>query len=480
MPPELGNLTHLQMLDISHNNITGAIPAELGQLQSLTHLNLSYNHLEGPIPDYGNLERFNKSAFIGNSDLCGSSVNVTCPSVMPKPIVLNPNTTDISPAGEDPLLLTPERHHHIMLSATAILAISAAIAILLGVIIVFILNTYAQSSSTLSSLSLGSFSHSQSSDMPIGKLVMFSKSSDPRSEEWITSAHALLNKDCEVGRGGFGTVYKALLADGRTVAIKKLMVSSLVKSQSDFEKEIQCLGQMKKHRNLLTLQGYYWTPQLQLLIYDFIPNGNLYMRLHEKFQGYQPTLTWPARFKIGVGVARALAHLHHTCHPQIIHYNMKSSNVLLDECDNPKVADYGLAKLLPMMDRYLMSSKFQSALGYMAPEFACQSSRINEKCDVYGYGVMLLELVTGRRPVEYMEDDVVILCDYVRSMLDDGTPMNCVDPNLGDSMIDEEVLPVIKLGLICTSQVPSNRPSMAEVVQILELIKTPTNSKDLL
>ena len=127
-----------------------------------------------------------------------------------------------------------------------------------------------------------------------------------------------------------------------------------------------------------------------------------------------------------------------------------------------------------------MSSKFQSALGYMAPEFACQSSRINEKCDVYGYGVMLLELVTGRRPVEYMEDDVVILCDYVRSMLDEGTPMNCVDRNLGDSMIDEEVLPVIKLGLICTSQVPSNRPSMAEVVQILELIKTPTNSKDLL
>lgn len=477
IPPEFGNLTNLEALDLSHNNISGIIPSELGQLQKLVFFNVSYNQLEGPVPDNGNFIQFNKSAFVGNINLCGANVEVTCPSVMPKPIVLNPNSSDANPIEPNPLGAA-HAHRRIVLSASAILAIAAAAAISAGVVLVFILNVYSQSLSRAADTRiLESYSPSPSSDVPIGKLVMFSKSSDPRAEEWVTSAHALLNKDSELGRGGFGTVYKAVLADGRTVAIKKLMVSTLVKSQYDFEKEIQFLGQIK-HRNLLALQGYYWTPQLQLLIYDFIPNGNLYSRLHEKSQA-DVALSWPTRFKIALGTARGLAHLHHACRPQVIHYNMKSSNVLLDESYNPKIADYGLANLLPMLDRYLMSNKFQSALGYMAPEFACQSSRINEKCDVYGYGVMLLELVTGRRPVEYMEDDVVILCDYVRSLLDEGNPMICMDTSLRE-YVDEEVLPVIKLGLICTSQVPSNRPSMAEVVQILELIKTPGNSKDLL
>eukprot|EP00250_Pteridium_aquilinum_P005598 c15670_g1_i1 orf=412-3393(-) len=477
IPPEFGNLTNLKALDLSHNNISGVIPPELGQLQKLVIFNVAYNQLEGPVPDDGNFMNFNKSAFIGNMNLCGATVEVTCPTVMPKPIVLNPNSSGANPIEPNPLRAA-RGHRRIVLSWSAILAIAAGAAISVGVVVIFILNVYSQSlsSATGEKLILESYSPSASSDLPIGKLVMFSKSSDPRSEEWVNSAHALLNKDSELGRGGFGTVYKAVLADGRTVAIKKLMVSSLVKSQYDFEKEIQFLGQIK-HRNLLGLQGYYWTPQLQLLIYDFVPNGNLYSWLHEKSHA-DAALSWPTRFKIAVGTARGLAHLHHACRPQVIHYNMKSSNVLLDESCNPVIADYGLAKLLPTLDRYLMSSKFQSALGYMAPEFACQSSRINDKCDVYGYGVMLLELVTGRRPVEYMEDDVVILCDYVRSLLDEGNPMICVDMNLRD-YAEEEVLPVIKLSLICTSQVPSNRPSMAEVVQILELIKTPGNSKDL-
>lgn len=255
--------------------------------------------------------------------------------------------------------------------------------------------------------------------MGLGKLVMFTPHSDHASEDWVTSAHALLNKDCELGRGGFGTVYKAVLGDGRIVAIKKLMVSSLVKSQEDFEKEVQLLGKIK-HPNLVSLQGYYWTPQLQLLIYEYIQSGSLYSRLHEVSQSDAP-LNWATRFNIALGTARGLAHLHHSCRPPVIHYNIKSSNVLLDENCNPKIADYGLAKLLPMLDRYILSSKIQSALGYMAPEFACQSLKINERCDVYGFGVLLLELVTGRRPVEYMEDDVVILCDNVRSLLNEGS-----------------------------------------------------------
>jgi serine/threonine protein kinase len=181
------------------------------------------------------------------------------------------------------------------------------------------------------------------------------------------------------------------------------------------------------------------------------------------------------RFDIILGVARGLTYLHQH---GISHYNLKSSNVLLDSNGEPKVGDYGLAKLLPMLDRYVLSSKIQSALGYMAPEFACKTVKITEKCDVYGFGVLVLEVLTGRRPVEYLEDDVVVLCDLVRSALEEGRPEDCIDPRLCSEFPMDEALPIIKLGLVCTSQVPSNRPDMGEVVSMLELVRSPQDSAE--
>ena len=192
------------------------------------------------------------------------------------------------------------------------------------------------------------FSHSPSTDANSGKLVMFS--GDP---DFSTGTHALLNKDCELGRGGFGAVYRTVLKDGRSVAIKKLTVSSLVKSQDDFEREVKKLGKAR-HSNLVTLEGYYWTSSLQLLIYEFVSGGNLYKRLHEGSGG--DYLSWNEMFNTILGTAKSLAYLHQM---NIIHYNLKSSNILIDGLGEPKVADYGLARLLPMLDRYVLSSKIK-------------------------------------------------------------------------------------------------------------------------
>jgi serine/threonine protein kinase len=304
--------------------------------------------------------------------------------------------------------------------------------------------------------------------MNAGKLVMFGGG----NPEFSASTHALLNKDCELGRGGFGTVYKTTLRDGQPVAIKKLTVSSLVKSQVEFEREVKMLGKLR-HRNLVALKGYYWTPSLQLLIYEFVSGGNLHMQLHES--STTNCLSWKERFDIILGIARSLAHLHRH---DIIHYNLKSSNILVDGSGEAKVGDYGLAKLLPMLDRYVLSSKVQSALGYMAPEFACRTVKITEKCDVYGFGILILEILTGRTPVEYMEDDVIVLCDVVRAALDEGKVEVCVDERLSGKFPLEEAVPIMKLGLVCTSQVPSNRPDMSEVVNILELIRCPQDSPE--
>ncbi|KAH7537676.1 hypothetical protein FEM48_Zijuj03G0118100 [Ziziphus jujuba var. spinosa] len=469
IPTEIAKLSNLQNVDLSFNNLTGGLPKQLVNIPNLLSFNISHNNLQGELPAGGFFNTISPSSVSGNPSLCGSAVNKSCPAVLPKPIVLNPNSSSDTTPGSLPSNLS---HKRIILSISALIAIGAAAVIVVGVIAITVLNLRVRSATSRSAaaltLSAGEdFSRSPTTDNNSGKLVMFS--GDP---DFSTGAHALLNKDCELGRGGFGAVYRTVLRDGHPVAIKKLTVSSLVKSQEEFEREVKKLGKVR-HHNLVALEGYYWTPSLQLLIYEFVSGGSLYKQLHEGSGGN--FLSWNERFNIILGTAKSLAYLHQH---NITHYNIKSSNVLIDSSGEPKVADFGLARLLPMLDRYVLSSKIQSALGYMAPEFACKTVKITEKCDVYGFGVLVLEVVTGKRPVEYMEDDVVVLCDMVRGALEEGRVEECADGRLQGKFPAEEAIPVMKLGLICTSQVPSNRPDMGEVVNILELIRCPSEDQE--
>ncbi|XP_074568713.1 uncharacterized protein LOC141825227 [Curcuma longa] len=472
VPSTIANLTHLEIVDLSFNRLSGNLPKQLSNLAHLTSFNISHNLFSGDLPTGNFFDTISPSSISNNPELCGSLVNRSCRTVLPKPIVLNPNSSSSSPNAT--LSSGDIRHKKIILSISALIAIGAATLIAIGVITITILNMRVQAASHASrlaaapALSDGYYSNSPTGDVASNKLVMFSGGDTAFS----VGAHAVLNKDCELGRGGFGTVYKTNLQDGRPVVIKKLTVSSLVKSQADFERDVKKLGKLR-HPNLVTLEGYYWTQSLQLLIYEYVSGGNLCKHLHECSSS--SPFTWRERFHIILGIARSLTYLHRQ---NIIHYNLKASNILIDGSGEVKVGDYGLAKLLPMLDRYVLSSKIQSALGYMAPEFACQTVKITEKCDVYGFGVLVLEIITGRRPVEYMEDDVVVLSDAVRIALEAGIVDELVDGRLGGKFPMEEVVPVIKLGLVCTSQVPSNRPIMSEVVHILEMITCPQERPD--
>ncbi|XP_051121678.1 probable LRR receptor-like serine/threonine-protein kinase IRK [Andrographis paniculata] len=464
IPGSIAKLTNLQTADFSFNQLRGTLPKQLENLVKLRVFNISHNQLHGELPLSVFFNTIDPSSVSANPSLCGAAVNRSCPGVVPKPIVLDPNATDAATTGSTTPGFTHGRKK--ILSVSALIAIGAAAAIVVGVIAVTVVNLRVRGATSQSTVALNFYpagddlSLSTSSDTDSGKLVVFSDNLD-----FPMGTCALLNEDCKLGRGGFGAVYRTTLEDGRSIAVKKLTVSSLVKSEKDFEREVEKLGTVR-HVNVVALHGYYWTPSVQLLVYEFVAGRNLDTYLHEETE--RGTLTWNERFDIIVGIAKGLSHLHRM---NIVHYNLKSSNILIDDgAGEAKVADYGLARLLPMLDRYVLGSKIQSALGYMAPEFGCENSSITEKCDVYGFGILVMEIVTGKRPVEYLEDDVVVLSDMVRRALDDGCIEECVDGRLR-RFPSEEAVPVMKLGLICTSRAPSNRPELGEVVSILEMIR---------
>uniref|UniRef100_A0A5B6ZNI5 Protein kinase domain-containing protein n=1 Tax=Davidia involucrata TaxID=16924 RepID=A0A5B6ZNI5_DAVIN len=471
IPKSISMLNKLKILKLEFNQLSGEIPQELGRLENLLAVNISYNSLIGRLPVGGIFQNLDQSALQGNLGICSPLLKGPCKMNVPKPLVIDPHHGFGNQMGGTETSKSPTNlHHHRFLSVSVIVAISAAVVIAIGVMVISLLNVSAQRRLAFLENALESMwsSSSRSGSLATGKLVFLdSKASSP---DWVTtSPESLLDKAAEIGEGVFGKVYKASLG-GEEVAIKKLVASNIIQYPEDFDRQVRILGKAR-HPNLMALRGYYWTPQLQLLVSDYAPNGNLQVKLHERPPS-TPPLSWSNRFKIIIGTAKGLAHLHHSFRPPIVHYNIKPSNILLDENFNPMISDFGLSRLLTKLEKHVLSSRFQSALGYVAPELACQSLRVNEKCDIYGFGVLIMELVTGRRPVEYGEDNVVILSNHVRVLLEQGNVLDCVDPSMSEYP-EEEVLPVLKLAMVCTSQIPSSRPSMAEVVQILQVIKTP-------
>ncbi|XP_057510623.1 probable LRR receptor-like serine/threonine-protein kinase At1g12460 isoform X2 [Actinidia eriantha] len=449
IPSSLGSLSRIKVLDLSNNSLSGSIPDSLGNLKNLTYFNVSYNRLSGTIPSA--IQHFGFFAFFHNPGLCGAPLDTLCSG----------NRT--TPASQKPKF-----------SVSTIVVIVAAAVIVTGVCVITIVNMKFRRRSEDETMVVESTPLASSdSNLIIGKLVLFSKSLPSKYKDWEAGTKALLDKECLIGGGSIGTVYLANFEGGISIAVKKLETLGRIRNQDEFEHEIGQLGKLQ-HPNLVAFQGYYWSTSMQLILSEFVPNGNLYDNLHRlDFPGTSTgvgnsELNWSRRFKIALGTARALSYVHHDCKPPVLHLNIKSTNILLDENYEAKLSDYGMGKLLPLLDNYGLT-KSHNAVGYVAPELG-QGLRLTDKYDVYGFGVILLELVTGRKPVESpVANEVVILCEYVRGLIESGMASDCFDRSLR-GFAEDELIQVMKLGLICTSETPSRRPSMGEIVQILESI----------
>ncbi|KAJ0966091.1 hypothetical protein J5N97_027229 [Dioscorea zingiberensis] len=267
----------------------------------------------------------------------------------------------------------------------------------------------------------------------------------------------------KLGEGGFGPVYKGILRDGQEIAVKRLARTS-VQGLVELKNEVVLVAKLQ-HRNLVRMLGCCMEEQEKLLVYEYLPNSSLDKLLFDPIKCQQ--LDWTRRYKIIDGIARGLLYLHEDSRLRIIHRDLKASNILLDEDMSPKISDFGFAKLFGIDETQGNTSRIAGTYGYMAPEYVMHG-QFSVKSDVYSYGVMMLEIVTGRRNSGFqVSGSSIDLLSYVWRYWNEGKGIQLKDPSLGDRIRAEEFLRCVHIGLLCIQEDPIERPTMASVVLML-------------
>ncbi|KDP41868.1 hypothetical protein JCGZ_26886 [Jatropha curcas] len=458
IPSEVGLLTSLTALDLSHNGITGSIPASmsnaknlesmllnnnklsgeipssLSTLSNLTILDVSFNNLSGPIPHFQHINDCN--LFRGNKFL------KSCPSSFPNPL-------------SDPNGDAQQQHHRNKKSFIIAAVVSASVVLCVSLVVVLVSIHGKKKFSRLSSLR--------------GKVVVtFADAPAEMSYDSVVRGTGNFSIRNLIGTGGFGSTYKAELSPGYLVAVKRLSLGRFQGIQQ-FDAEIRTLGRIR-HKNLVTLIGYYVGGAEMFLIYNYLPGGNLETFIHERSN---KNVQWPVIYKIAFDIAQALAYLHYSCVPRILHRDIKPSNILLDEELNAYLSDFGLAKLLEVSQTHA-TTDVAGTFGYVAPEYAT-TCRVSDKSDVYSFGVVLLELMSGKKSLdpsfsEYGNGFNIVA--WAKLLIKEGRPSQLFALELWEAGPKENLLGMLKLAATCTVDSLSVRPSMKQVLETLKHLKS--------
>ncbi|KZV54501.1 hypothetical protein F511_01299 [Dorcoceras hygrometricum] len=438
IPASLGTLSTLNFLNLSRNQLSGPIPGTLSSLR-LNLLDLSYNRLTGPIPESLLIEA-NNGSFSGNAGLCTEKIRGfrRC---------------------------SAESHTSRYLVTVLLCLVVASIACLISMLAFCLLKSESEHEG-------GRSLKDDAWDLKSFHILTF-------SEDEILDSIKPVNL---IGRGGSGNVYKVLVRDEKEFAVKHILHSDLphnamknvgtstpillerrsTKSR-EFESEVETLSSIR-HINVVKLYCSITSEDSSLLVYEYMPNGSLWDRLHTN---KKLSLDWDTRFEIALGAAKGLEYLHHGCERPVIHRDVKSSNILLDELLKPRIADFGLAKIVQATSTQESTQTFAGTYGYIAPEYA-YTNKVNEKSDLYSFGVVLMELVTGKKPIEPEFGEAKDIVEWVSSKLKTKeSVLSIVDSTIPD-IYKEAALEVLKVAILCTARVPGMRPTMRSVVQMLE------------
>ncbi|KAI8535589.1 hypothetical protein RHMOL_Rhmol10G0186000 [Rhododendron molle] len=409
LPDYLGSMAHLQYLNLSHNDFSGSIPTSWGNLSSLKHLVLSNNRLSGSVPD--------------------SLANVTG--------LMELDLSSNKLMGTIPTKL-------------------------------FSLPTFDYSGTRLSCGSSLQQPCVSSSPVP-GEDECKISFSQLRKFTWreIQLATDNFSESNIIGQGGFGKVYKGVLSDNIKIAVKRLTDYHSPGGEAAFLMEVQLIS-VAVHRNLLRLIGFCTTSSERILVYPFMQNLSVAYRLRDLKPG-EKGLDWATRKRVAFGAAHGLEYLHEHCNPKIVHRDLKAANILLDDDFEAVLGDFGLAKQVDARLTHV-TTQVRGTMGHIAPEYL-STGKSSEKTDVFGYGITLLEIVTGQRAIDFSrleEEEDVLLLDHVKKLLREKRLEDIVDGNLKDNYNPKEVETLVQVALLCTQGSPEDRPKMAEVVCLLE------------
>uniref|UniRef100_A0A2N9H6T3 non-specific serine/threonine protein kinase n=1 Tax=Fagus sylvatica TaxID=28930 RepID=A0A2N9H6T3_FAGSY len=405
--------------DISSNSLSGYIPPSLAKLDKLV------------------------TFFVGNRGLCGKQISVTC-----KDDGGGPGTNSQSPTSAQTQGVKKKYSGRLLISASATVGALLLVALMCfwGC---FLYKKFGKNDGK-----------SLAKDVSGGASIVMFHGDLPYSSKDIIKKLETLNDEHIIGCGGFGTVYKLAMDDGNIFALKRI-VKLNEGFDRFFERELEILGCIK-HRYLVNLRGYCNSPTSKLLIYDFLPGGSLDEALHER----SDLLDWDARLNVIMGAAKGLAYLHHDCSPRIIHRDIKSSNILLDGNLEARVSDFGLAKLLEDEESHI-TTIVAGTFGYLAPEYM-QSGRATEKTDVYSFGVLVLEVLSGKRPTDasFIEKGLNIV-GWLNFLVTENRQREIVDTQCEGVQV-ESLDALLSVAIQCVSSNPEDRPTMHRVVQLLE------------
>ncbi|KAG0610783.1 hypothetical protein M758_7G091000 [Ceratodon purpureus] len=532
--PSLANLTTLKSLVLSKNALNGPVPSELAALPLLKSVDVSNNNLTGPLPLFSSSVSFNyvgnpfmtaaPAPVVGTPPVAGSPPVAVSPSVAGSPPVSGsppvgatptptvpgtpsapspvggaaPDASPLAPSGTIAVQSSKSKAAGMVPVISGVLG--GMVAVLVAALLVFILckrkkknlhglngisifprgesgserdlvkvmtncNSSASHQATVSSY--GTTSGSSSS--PSNDQQAMEQSNMFMSIEVLRAVTNNFSEENILGRGGFGVVYRGELEDGTQIAVKR-MESAVVsnKGLSEFQSEIHVLTKVK-HRHLVGLLGYCANGNERLLVYEYMPQGTLAQHLFDYKQLQEKPLTWMMRLSIALDVARGLEYLHNLAQRSFIHRDLKPSNILLTDDFRAKVSDFGLVKLAPE-GKYSVETRLAGTFGYLAPEYAV-TGRVTTKADVFSFGVVLMELMTGRRALDetQSEENMHLVTWFQRLMhANKDNFRSTIDPTID---VDEETFRtlsiVAELAGHCTSREPYSRPDMSHAVSVL-------------